>query len=149
MNDRAFISLLDCVFNGRPIKKKDEEKDVKKDVKKDGKRYVKTRKASRKELVVVEVDINDMWKRATDVAFERLQSPIIPVSNKDLLDLVVPFGNPDKMRCSLRDSYTAHVLLGDQYNQVAKLMEQRDPFVIVIRSDNDVYAVANLLEDID
>ena len=146
MNDRAFISLLDCVFNGRPIKKKDEEKDVKKDVKKDGKRYVKTRKASQKELVVVEVDINGMWKRATDVAFERLQSPIIPVSNKDLLDLVIPFGNPDKMRCCLRDSYTAHVLLGDQYNQVANLVNQRTPFVIVIRSGDDVYAVVNPLE---
>jgi len=132
MNDRAFISLLDCVFNGRPIKKTD----------------VKPRKASRKESVVVEVDINGMWKRATDVVFKRLQSTTVPVSIEDLYDLIVPFGSPDQMRCCLRYSHTAQILLGDQYDQVDDLVKRCVPFVIVIRSGNDVYAVANPLEDI-
>ena len=136
MNDRAFISFLDCLFNDYPIKKKDEKKDVKK------------RKASQKELVVVEVDINGMWKRATDDVFKRLQSTTVPVSIEDLYDLIVPFGSPERMRCCLRDSHTAQILLGDQYDQVANLVNQRTPFVIVIRSGDDVYVVANPLEDI-
>ena len=102
----------------------------------------------RKELTVVEINIKDMWKRAEQCMFLGLQDPGIPVTAQALLDLTVPFGGPNQMRQALRDFNTARILLGDRYEQVADMVIHHDPFVIVIRKGNDVWATVNPLEDV-
>lgn len=102
----------------------------------------------RKELRTIEIQVKEMYKRATDCAFFGLQSRDIPVTSEALLNLLVPFGGPNQMRAALRDWNIARILLGDRYEEVADLVNHRDPFVIVIRKGNDVWAVVNPLEDV-
>ena len=102
-----------------------------------------------KDLVVIEVQIKDMWKRATDLAFEGLQDANIPCSSEKLLGLMKPFGGASFMREAFKDFLMAMILLDDEtYNQAAELVNQCSPFVIVIRKENgDVYSVVSPVED--
>ena len=102
-----------------------------------------------KDLTVIELNIDDMWKRASDCAFTGLQSRDLPVTQDSLLGLILPFGGPNQMRQGLRNPTLAMVLLDpERYTRVADLVNHNDPFVIVIRKGNDVWAVVNPLEDV-
>ena len=102
----------------------------------------------RKDLVVVQIDIKDMYKRVTDFMFDKLQNTTEYIGPDTLLDLITPFGGPIKMRATLRDPFKAAILLGDEYTRVAEMMDNEDPFVIVIKNGDAVWTAVTPFEDI-
>jgi hypothetical protein len=100
----------------------------------------------RKELRTIEVQLEELWKNTEQAMLGGIQSPDIPVTAEALLGLCVPFANPDLIRKAFKGQNWARVVLGDRFGEVADLVNHRDPFVIVIRKGNDVWAVVNPIE---
>ena len=104
--------------------------------------------APRKNTTVFELDVEDAYVRVSSYVFGRLQCEKTPITSGEITDLLMPFGGPNLMRAALRDPGKAALILGDDYDAVATRFNARDPFVIVLRKGDKVWAVACPYEDV-
>lgn len=105
-------------------------------------------KLLRKNTTVFELDVEDAYVRVSSYVFDRLQSEKTPITSDEITNLLMPFGGPNLMRAALRDPDKAALILGDDYDEVAQCFNARDPFVIVLRKGDKVWAVACPYEDV-
>lgn len=102
----------------------------------------------RKNTVIFELDVEDAYVRVATYVFERLQCVKTPITHYEIADLLMPFGGPNHMRKALRDPYKAVQILGEVYDEVAQCFNARDPFAIILRKGDVVWAVACPYEDV-
>ena len=98
-------------------------------------------------LQVIEIELKKMYKNMTDVLYEGLRNKECTALHEHITDLTDPFKSPDLMRKALSNPVFAATYLGKKYAEVADMVNHRDPFVIVIRDNNNVWGVVAPLEN--
>ena len=107
-----------------------------------------TVKPVRKNTFFLELDVEAAYERVSAYVFERLQSETTPITDREITDLMMPFGGPNLMRAALRNPEKAMLILGDDYEEIAWRVNAREPLVIVLRKGDKVWAVACPYEDV-